>query len=86
MVVRGVAAAKPVKERLEAFRHVGPVDSTDPYNTIRLCEFLINLRKIIPDHAGSFLVAGTPTISTGPAVFYVPAVQMNLFDLRIGFM
>ena len=86
MIVRRVASPEPVKKRLEALRHVGPVDGADPYDAVGILQRLIDFPKIIPDHAGAVCPAGAPAVSAGAAVFELFAVQMDFFDFdsRVG--
>ena len=79
-----VTPAKSVKERLEALRHIGPVDRADPDNSISLPECLIDLSKIITHYAIARFVTGTPAIPAGTAMFQFHSLQMDFFYLGTG--
>ena len=78
MIMHSVTPAKPVKERLEAFCHIRPVNRADPDNPVRFRQCLIDFSKIIPDHTAAFCAACSPAVPAGSAVFQLFPVQMNL--------
>ena len=84
MVMCRVTPAKPVKECLEAFRHVRPVDRADPDDSVRFPQRTADFREIVPDDAGTRLVAGAPAVAAGTAVFEFLLIQMDFPNLSAG--
>ena len=86
-VTRGIASAKPVEECLETLGHIRPVHRTDENDAIGGGELTIDLGKVITDHAGTGLIAGTPAVPAGTAVLDMLTIEMDLFhlDLRLAF-